>query len=119
MFGFGSSSSEAEIEKPAPTREERKQCWASRDIYHGCLDKNKVLQAGDEVKRDGKGNVVAGSVCDGERQAYEGSCAKAWVDYFNKRRTLELRRLATIAAAERSGDAAKVDAWKSVPGAAR
>ncbi|OWZ54753.1 hypothetical protein LQV05_002637 [Cryptococcus neoformans] len=118
MFGFGSSSSsQSEIEKPAPSREERKACWNSRDIYFGCLDKNKVLQAGDEVRRDTKGNVVPGGICSGERMSYENNCAKAWVDYFNKRRTLELRRLATIEAAENSGNKDAAEAWRSVGGA--
>lgn len=83
MFGFGSSSSsQPEIEKPAPSREERKACWNSRDIYFGCLDKNKVLQAGDEVRRDTKGNVVPGGVCSTERMGYESNCAKAWVSEY-------------------------------------
>ncbi|WVR05678.1 hypothetical protein IAU60_002700 [Kwoniella sp. DSM 27419] len=128
MFGFGSSSSSSasgsssssqadlggEIERPAPTREERKACWGSRDLYFGCLDKNRVLQAGDELKRDAKGNVVPGSVCDTERGAYEKDCGKAWIDYFNKRRTLEMRRLATIEAAEKTGNNAAADAWRGV-----
>ncbi|KAE8540107.1 hypothetical protein D1P53_004045 [Cryptococcus gattii VGV] len=118
MFGFGSpSSSQPEIEKPAPSREERKACWNSRDIYFGCLDKNKILQAGDEIRTDTKGDIIPGQVCSAERKDYENSCAKAWVDYFNKRRTLELRRLATIEAAEKSGNRDAAEAWRSVGGA--
>ncbi|WVQ97061.1 hypothetical protein IAU59_004171 [Kwoniella sp. CBS 9459] len=129
MFGFGSSTSPASssssssssnptlsdesIERPAPTREERKACWGSRDLYFGCLDKNKVLQAGDEVQRDGKGNEKS-TVCGSERELYERDCGKAWIDYFNKRRTLELRRLATIDAAEKSGNRDAAAAWKGV-----
>ncbi|OCF32898.1 hypothetical protein I317_00773 [Kwoniella heveanensis CBS 569] len=126
MFGFGSSSSsssssslasgsadESTIERPAPTREERKACWGSRDLYFGCLDKNKVLQAGDEIQKDGKGNEKS-PVCGGERELYERDCGKAWIDYFNKRRTLELRRLATIEAAEKSGNRDAAAAWKGV-----
>lgn len=80
MFGFGSpSSSRPEIEKPAPSREERKACWNSRDIYFGCLDKNKILQAGDEIRTNTKGDVIPGQVCSAERKGYENSCAKAWV----------------------------------------
>ncbi|WVF70692.1 hypothetical protein IAT40_005485 [Kwoniella sp. CBS 6097] len=128
MFGFGSSSSSSSasssssstgidesIERPAPTREERKACWGSRDLYFGCLDKNKVLQAGDEIQKDAQGNSTGKStVCGGERELYERDCGKAWIDYFNKRRTLELRRLATIDAAEKSGNRDAAAAWKGV-----
>lgn len=41
------------------------------------------------------------------------------VDYFNKRRTLELRRLATIEAAENSGNKDAAEAWRSVGGASK
>ncbi|WVQ85489.1 hypothetical protein IAT38_007654 [Cryptococcus sp. DSM 104549] len=119
MFGFGgsssSSSSDPEIERPAPSREERRQCWASRDLYFSCLDKNNVLQAGNEVTRDAKGKAVGG-VCVVEREGYEKHCGQAWIDYFNKRRTLELRRQATIAAAEKSGNKAGAETWRSVDG---
>ncbi|WWC60491.1 uncharacterized protein I303_103064 [Kwoniella dejecticola CBS 10117] len=134
VFGFGSSSSSASSssssassssptqdglgpERPAPTREERKACWTSRDIYFGCLDKNHVIQAGDEIQPDPKGNGIGVSkVCGREREGYEKDCGKAWIDYFNKRRTLELRRQATIDAAEKSGNRDKADAWRSVSG---
>ncbi|WWC96768.1 hypothetical protein V866_003641 [Kwoniella sp. B9012] len=127
VFGFGSSSSSSSsssspssttnegIERPAPTREERKACWTSRDLYFGCLDKNNVLQAGDEIQKDSKGKEMS-SICGGERGNYEQDCGKAWIDYFNKRRTLELRRQATIDAAERSGNKDKADAWRAVSG---
>ncbi|WRT65874.1 uncharacterized protein IL334_002825 [Kwoniella shivajii] len=131
VFGFGSSSSSSSssssassssspngiegIEKPAPTREERNACWQSRDLYFGCLEKNKVLQAGDEIIKDSNGKEVS-RVCGGERELYERDCGKSWIDYFNKRRTLELRRQATIDAAEKSGNREKADAWRAVSG---
>ncbi|WVO13391.1 hypothetical protein L204_101006 [Cryptococcus depauperatus] len=117
MFGFGSSQ-EPQLGNHAPTREERRQCWKSRDVYFGCLDKNNVLRVGDEVQRNAKDGIIRG-VCTSERESYEKSCVKAWVDYFNQRRLLELRRLATINAAEKSGNKDAAEAWKSVPGGQR
>ncbi|WWD18118.1 hypothetical protein CI109_102567 [Kwoniella shandongensis] len=125
MFGFGSSSSSssssssassAEIEAPAPTRQQRQQCWSTRDAYFACLDKNKVYVPGDEVKKDDKGKEVQGGFCSEERVGYENACGKSWIDYFNKRRILELRRQATIHAAEQSGNQQAADAWRSVSG---
>lgn len=78
MFGFGSSSSDASTSTSstnattpaAPNREERAQCWTSRDAYFACLDKNGIIAAGSE---SGKGP------CDGEKKGYEGSCSRSWV----------------------------------------
>ena len=76
MFGFGSSSSastsssssSAPAPGAAPSREERKACWDSRDKYFRCLDANNVPVAGDE-----KG------VCAVEKEGYEKDCGRSWV----------------------------------------
>ncbi|GAA5885810.1 hypothetical protein JCM6882_007569 [Rhodosporidiobolus microsporus] len=85
MGWFSSSSSSSApastSDSAAPDRSARAQCWSSRDAYFGCLDKNAVQVPGQE---DGK--------CGGEDAEYRGKCAASWVDYFNKRRVLQLRQ---------------------------
>ncbi|KAK4686937.1 cytochrome c oxidase assembly factor 6, partial [Tremellales sp. Uapishka_1] len=94
MFGSSSSSSSTSP-PPAPNREERKACWDSRDAYFSCLDRNGVAQAGSEEKK---------GVCGEERKGYEKRCGQSWIDYFNKRRTLELRQRLTVEAAAQARD---------------
>ncbi|KAI9635030.1 cytochrome oxidase c subunit VIb-domain-containing protein [Dioszegia hungarica] len=102
MFGFGSSSASSSTPPPAseptvaPTREQRKHCWESRDAYFACLDKGNVMVAG--------GTEPGEAGCKAERKGYEVHCGKSWIDYFNKRRTLELRQKATVEAAARQRD---------------
>ncbi|KZO91100.1 hypothetical protein CALVIDRAFT_489578 [Calocera viscosa TUFC12733] len=74
----------------APKRDDRKRCWDSRDAYFLCLDKANLLAPGSET----------GSTCAKERKGYEASCAKSWVEYFDKRRVLDARQKAMVAAQE-------------------
>ncbi|KDQ08666.1 hypothetical protein BOTBODRAFT_138598 [Botryobasidium botryosum FD-172 SS1] len=74
----------------APSREDRKRCWESRDIYFSCLDAAQVVVPGEE-----------GTKCDAQKKAYGTDCAKSWVDYFNKRRVLAERQKATLKEVER------------------
>ncbi|GAA5830847.1 hypothetical protein JCM11251_001096 [Rhodosporidiobolus azoricus] len=76
-----SSSATAPQEGTAPDRSARAQCWDSRDRYFGCLEKNGVQVPGQE---EGK--------CTQEDGDYRAKCAASWVDYFNKRRVLQLRQ---------------------------
>ncbi|KAF8840927.1 hypothetical protein BDN67DRAFT_967850 [Paxillus ammoniavirescens] len=73
MGWFSSSKPEVSV----VTRQDRKQCWESRDLYFQCLDRGGVLEAGKE-----------GTVCAKEKSKYEENCAKSWIEYFNKRRIL-------------------------------
>ncbi|KAG9316135.1 hypothetical protein JVU11DRAFT_3812 [Chiua virens] len=59
------STSKPEV--AAASREDRKQCWESRDVYFACLDCVGVLEAGKE-----------GNACSKEKSRYEASCAKSW-----------------------------------------
>ncbi|GFZ43252.1 hypothetical protein JCM24511_00971 [Saitozyma sp. JCM 24511] len=80
VFGFGSSSgssstssstnSSTPLPAEAPNREQRAACWTARDAYFACLDKNGVVQAGEE----GEG----AKVCAGEKKGYEGACGRSW-----------------------------------------
>lgn len=54
----------------APSAQERKACWDSRDKYWQCLDANK--EAADK--------------CQQSRQSFESLCPRQWIKYFDKRR---------------------------------
>ncbi|KZT57945.1 hypothetical protein CALCODRAFT_422178, partial [Calocera cornea HHB12733] len=75
---------------PPPKRDDRKRCWDARDAYFLCLDASNFLAPGSET----------GVTCKKERKTYDGSCAKSWVEYFDKRRVLEARQKAMLEAQE-------------------
>lgn len=62
---WGSSKQE---EPTVSTRQDRKQCWETRDTYFECLDRVGVVKAGEE-----------GKACSVELGRYEENCAKSWV----------------------------------------
>ncbi|GAA5881899.1 hypothetical protein JCM16303_003457 [Sporobolomyces ruberrimus] len=102
MGWFSSSSSsttstEATNDSGAPSRSERTACWTSRDQYFGCLDKSNVAVPGQE-----------GDKCKKEDGEYRDKCAASWVDYFNKRRVLQMRQdMMERRATEQQADMAK------------
>ncbi|KAG0199003.1 hypothetical protein BGX28_007632 [Mortierella sp. GBA30] len=66
-----------------PSRSARQNCWKVRDAYFACLDESKILDpAGPEAL----------NICQDLRKLYENGCMKSWVDYFNKRRVLEVEQ---------------------------
>ncbi|KAJ3502855.1 hypothetical protein NLJ89_g8698 [Agrocybe chaxingu] len=75
MGWFWSSTSKED--PTTPNRENRQRCWESRDAYFACLDRAGVVKAGEE-----------GKACEKEHKAYEGNCAKSWIEYFNQRRVI-------------------------------
>ncbi|GAA6047022.1 hypothetical protein JCM3770_004156 [Rhodotorula araucariae] len=82
MGWFSSSASEGTpAASAAPDRSARAQCWAGRDAYFACLDKNGVQVPGQEDSK-----------CAKEDTEYRKVCAGSWVEYFNKRRVLQLRQ---------------------------
>ncbi|KAF9939350.1 hypothetical protein BGZ65_010735 [Modicella reniformis] len=66
-----------------PTRADRQKCWKRRDAYFACLGESNVL--------DPTGPEAAG-VCQELGKKYQGACMKSWVEYFNKRRVLEVEQ---------------------------
>ncbi|OBZ86815.1 Cytochrome c oxidase assembly factor 6 [Choanephora cucurbitarum] len=74
-------------ESKPPTREERKRCWFVRDQYFGCLDK---LNINDPTVVDK--NPEKATECLSLKKGYEEGCMASWVEYFNKRRVLDLRQ---------------------------
>ncbi|SPO07589.1 related to Cytochrome c oxidase subunit 6B-like protein new16 [Cephalotrichum gorgonifer] len=80
----------------APSRTERRQCWAARDAYFGCLDANAIA----DPKADEAG---ARKTCPAETEAFERDCAAKWVSYFKDWRVVEAKKRAKIEALEREG----------------
>ncbi|RSH92667.1 hypothetical protein EHS25_008112 [Saitozyma podzolica] len=130
VFGFGSSSgsstssstnSSTPLPAEAPNREQRAACWTARDAYFACLDKNGVVQAGEEGeggrfargRRRGMKGLVGGA---GKERSVQGE--GLWgqkgqtIEYFNKRRTLELRQRATVEAAAKAREANPANAGR-------
>ncbi|KAG0297186.1 hypothetical protein BGZ96_007395 [Linnemannia gamsii] len=66
-----------------PSRADRQKCWKVRDAYFECLNTNNIV---DPSKAE------AASVCKDLQSLYENGCMKSWVDYFNKRRVLEVEQ---------------------------
>jgi len=65
MWTLGRSKPE---EATAPSRQDRKKCWETRDAYFACLDRAGVVKPGEE-----------GKACAVQKAPYEHSCAKSWV----------------------------------------
>lgn len=53
-------------------RNERQACWAARDAYFACLDRNDILNP----LKDG---AKATSKCGKESEAFDRDCAASWV----------------------------------------
>ncbi|KAF9583669.1 hypothetical protein BGW38_008903 [Lunasporangiospora selenospora] len=66
-----------------PSRADRQVCWKARDAYYACLNKADVV---DPSKPE------AANICKDLREQYEKGCMKSWVEYFNKRRVLEVEQ---------------------------
>ncbi|KAG0072941.1 hypothetical protein BGZ90_011765 [Linnemannia elongata] len=66
-----------------PSRADRQNCWKVRDAYFECLNNANII---DPSKPE------AANVCQDLRSLYEKGCMKSWVDYFNKRRVLEVEQ---------------------------
>ncbi|KJA25082.1 hypothetical protein HYPSUDRAFT_135304 [Hypholoma sublateritium FD-334 SS-4] len=93
-MGWFSSSTKEDVS--APTRENRKRCWETRDAYFACLDSAGVVKAGEE-----------GKACVPEKKLYEENCAKSWIDYFNQRRVIAEAQKDRLARASEQAQAAK------------
>ncbi|KAF8340491.1 uncharacterized protein EI90DRAFT_3117026 [Cantharellus anzutake] len=74
------------------SREERQKCWDARDAYFACLDGLGIVTPGEEVSR---------KMCKVEKKAFEKSCAKSWIEHFNKRRVIADAQKEMLAEAEK------------------
>lgn len=59
----------------SPSRSNRKQCYAARDAFFECLDKNNVL---DSINTK-KGREKATGFCGQLDEEFEKNCAHSWV----------------------------------------
>ncbi|KAI9315546.1 cytochrome c oxidase, subunit VIb [Dichotomocladium elegans] len=70
-----------------PTRTQRQQCWKLRDEYFACLDRLNIIDPVAVEK-----NPDQAKDCLGLKSKYEDGCLASWVEYFNKRRVLDVRQ---------------------------
>lgn len=56
----------------APDRNARAHCWAARDNFFACLERNNIV---DSIREKEK----AGSACGAEDTDFGRECAKSWV----------------------------------------
>ncbi|PSS34011.1 hypothetical protein PHLCEN_2v1915 [Hermanssonia centrifuga] len=94
-MGWFSSQNAPETPDPA-LRQDRQKCWDNRDAYFACLDAAGIVKPGDED-----------NACAASKVAYEGNCAKSWIDYFNKRRVLAEQQQGVLAQVKNQATAAK------------
>lgn len=105
MGWFSRSSDDSGVKKTSggafesPSRSNRKQCYAARDAFFECLDKNNVL---DSINTK-KGRDKAASFCEKFDQEFEKNCAHSWVEYFKKQRVVNYQREQTIKKIEQQG----------------
>jgi len=80
----------------APSREERRKCWAARDEYYACLDANAI----DDPLKEEK---VAAKACRRQGADFERDCAAQWVVYFKKWRVQDIKKRNQIRELEAQG----------------
>lgn len=105
------TSSSSSLNKPAissdgtpiaPNRTQRAQCWEGRDAYFECLDRNNIVDSIKEAK-------TAEKQCSKEGVMFEKNCASSWVQYFKKRRVMEVQKAQTL-------DRLKAEGAQEMPG---
>lgn len=105
MGWFSPSADDSGVKKTSggafesPSRSNRKQCYAARDAFFECLDKNNVL---DSINTK-KGREKATSFCGKLDEEFEKNCAHSWVEYFKKQRVVNYQREQTIKKIEQQG----------------
>lgn len=77
-------------------RASRTKCWEGRDDFFKCLDKHDIV---DPIKDAPKANAS----CSTEKLSFEANCVATWVEYFSKKRVLEMQREAMIKEAVKRG----------------
>ncbi|EJD06549.1 uncharacterized protein FOMMEDRAFT_17068, partial [Fomitiporia mediterranea MF3/22] len=70
--------------------------WEARDAYFACLGAAGIVKPGDE-----------GKACATQLKAYEGACAKSWIEYFNQRRVLGEQQKESLAMANTQAEEAR------------
>ncbi|RIA89535.1 cytochrome c oxidase, subunit VIb [Glomus cerebriforme] len=97
-------SSSTSTQSIPPLRSQRNLCWKLRDDYFECLENitplinnsnngDKLIIDPISVQNDEKiQELVKRFNCWKKKEEYEKSCMTSWVEYFNKRRHLELKQ---------------------------
>lgn len=79
-------------------RSSREKCWSGRDAFFNCLDLHNIV---DPLSAKNTAQVEAS--CSGEKAQFERGCVATWVDYFCKKRVMEIQRAQMIEAAQKRG----------------
>ncbi|CAG8673953.1 7986_t:CDS:2, partial [Scutellospora calospora] len=75
-----------------PLRTQRETCWKLRDEYFSCLESVSIFDPTKVDTDESIKKLVKKSNCWKKKGSYEDACMTSWVDYFNKRRALEIRQ---------------------------
>ncbi|CAG8443736.1 949_t:CDS:2 [Cetraspora pellucida] len=94
------TKSEASTGKP-PLRTQRETCWKLRDEYFSCLEAVSIFDPTKVDTDESIQKLVKKSDCWKKKSSYEDACMTSWVDYFNKRRALEIRQRQILAEAKK------------------
>ncbi|KAL5960461.1 hypothetical protein TSMEX_011819 [Taenia solium] len=76
----------------APSREERKACWAARDAFWDCI---KVAYSKGRQVPEELADTVNVSQCLSLRRAYEAVCPESWIRLFDRQHDFDLFRAST------------------------
>lgn len=98
---LGGNNNSQQNEPDVTKKSTRKQCWASRDEFFACLDKNNIEDAIKNPKD-------ATKYCGDSEQKFENDCIKSWVEYFKQKRVMEREKERQMKVLEERG-ATKVD----------
>lgn len=66
-----------------PVKEQRQQCWDSRDKYWQCLDENAPEHQSTSGAPEPK-------QCQSFRKLFQSSCPGQWVKHFDRKRTYDM-----------------------------
>ncbi|ORY77682.1 ymr244c-a-like protein [Protomyces lactucae-debilis] len=77
-------------------RASRERCWSGRDAFFACLDANGIV---DPLKKKQETDTH----CKPEKTRFEDGCVATWVEYFCKKRVLEIQRENMIKQAQADG----------------
>ncbi|KAK0517214.1 hypothetical protein JMJ35_000369 [Cladonia borealis] len=80
----------------APSRQSRAVCYAARDRFFECLEKNGII---DSIKEKEKSEERCGM----EEGELRRECVGSWVTYFKQRRVMEHNKKQTIEKLEKEG----------------
>ncbi|EDO14445.1 hypothetical protein Kpol_224p3 [Vanderwaltozyma polyspora DSM 70294] len=81
-------SGNGDDDAPVANRQQREQCWESRDLFFKCLDNVDIIDANDKKNKD-----IIKKNCNIEESNFEKDCAKSWISYFKDKRISDYKKL--------------------------